>query len=77
MNTSRLKQALLDRFECQQSGHCCRAEGFVYVTPTELTQMASYLKMDLHSFKQKYTKTINGHHLIADRTFRKIGRVHV
>jgi Fe-S-cluster containining protein len=43
------------RFECQPGcTECCRQKGFVYLTESDLTRMAEYVKMTAAAFERKY-----------------------
>lgn len=47
------------RFECAGCGDCCTgAPGYVWVTPSEITQLAERLGMSEAEFKQQYTRVI-------------------
>ena len=64
------KTEILDAFKCQNSGNCCRVEGFVYVTPLEAKNIAQSLGLDIQSFFKNYVKQKNGHLVISDRNHR-------
>jgi len=42
-------------FQCLGCGNCCRGEGFVTVSETEIERMAGYLKISVERFKETYT----------------------
>jgi uncharacterized protein len=43
------------RFECQPGcTNCCRTQGFVYITESDLVRAAAYLKMTAEDFEVKY-----------------------
>lgn len=65
-----LKTELLARFKCQQSGNCCRREGYVYVTPQEMSDMAKFLGVALAEFQKKYVIREEGWSLISSPTHR-------
>ena len=65
-----LKKSVLSRFQCQQSGNCCRVDGYVYVTSKEAQDMADYLKIDLETFHSRYVEDDRGWKLIASKTHR-------
>ncbi|MGE4170131.1 MAG: YkgJ family cysteine cluster protein [Candidatus Margulisiibacteriota bacterium] len=65
-----LKQAILKAFRCQNSGNCCRREGYVYVDAPTQAAMAKKLNLDLPTFLESYTETKNGWRFIASPTFR-------
>jgi len=67
---SQLKTALLSEFKCQKSGNCCKREGYVYVTQTELTAMAKTLKLSAATFTKRYITYDNGWPVIATPTHR-------
>ncbi len=67
---SDLRDAILTQFVCQQSGNCCKREGFVYVTLAELTDMATFLGIPADSFVSRYVQRHNGWMVIASPTHR-------
>ncbi len=43
------------RFECQSGcTACCRQQGFVYLTPADLSRIAAFLGLKASEFEQKY-----------------------
>ena len=69
MNT--LKQELLKRFNCQQSGNCCRCPGFVYASQEELQKMAKEKNLELETFKKHIVRTHQGWPVIASKSHRQ------
>ena len=47
-------------FECQQCGRCCAGpeEGYVWVTPAEITAIAAHLGMDEVAFRSRYVRKV-------------------
>ena len=43
------------RFECRGCGACCATEGFVFVTPEEIREMASHLGVKHKVFLRRFT----------------------
>jgi Fe-S-cluster containining protein len=43
------------RFECRGCGACCATDGFVFVTPEEVREMASHLGMKPKVFLRRFT----------------------
>ena len=64
------KTEILQRFECQGSGNCCRAVGHVYVTDQNIREMAVILNMLPFQFIQQFVIKENGWVLIAHGSFR-------
>ena len=64
------KKEILDLFECQQTGKCCRCPGYVYVTKQEIQNMSSILDQTPHDFRQQYVKKDQGWDTIATPDFR-------
>jgi uncharacterized protein len=65
-----LRDQILERFACQQSGNCCKKEGFVYVTLAELTEMAAFLGISAEDFVHTYVRRHNGWMVISSPTHR-------
>lgn len=64
------KSEILSRFQCQKSGNCCKAGGYVYLTGLELENMARVVGLSVPDFREKYVVTHNGWDLIATPTHR-------
>jgi uncharacterized protein len=64
------KAEILSRFQCQKSGNCCKAGGYVYLTAIELEKMAALLNVSVADFRERYVVTQNGWDLIATPTHR-------
>ena len=64
------KSAILNQFQCQQSGNCCKASGYVYVSKSEITDMAKVLNLSEELFRKQFINKINGWDVIASPTFR-------
>ena len=64
------KEAILNLFRCQQSGNCCKASGYVYVTSNNIKEMASTLNISVELFLKQFVININGWQVIASPTFR-------
>ncbi len=69
-NLQELKKQLLEKFECQKSGNCCRREGMVYVTIPDMQKMATFLGLQLNAFIQQFCKRENGWYVVASPTHR-------
>ena len=41
-------------FQCTQCGHCCRIEGYVWVTKSEIETLADHLDITVDEFRDKY-----------------------
>ena len=41
-------------FSCTQCGHCCRIEGYVWMSPDEIEAVADHLGMSVDAFGAKY-----------------------
>ncbi len=65
MDLVALKAALLAGFVCQNSGNCCRREGYVYATLPELQKMAEFLELSLEAFTEQFVKKEDGWRVIA------------
>lgn len=49
------------RFECTGCGQCCTgAPGFVWVNPNEIEEMATFLKISVEEFSNKYLRRVMG-----------------
>lgn len=46
---------MMDAFACQRCGACCRAPGYVILTPTDIETIAAFLEMDVYTFTEAYT----------------------
>ena len=64
------RKKVLDTFECQQSGNCCRCPGVVYAPFHVQEKMAKELKVPLSEFKQRYVIKENGWELVSSHNFR-------
>ena len=69
-NLIKNKEAILEAFECQKTGNCCRADGYVYANAKEIEQMAQFLDIDTQHFMEKYVKKKNGWMLLSDLKHR-------
>lgn len=47
----------LEEFACARCGNCCRGDGYVRVTPDDLSRMADHLGMTVEDFIRQYTRT--------------------
>ncbi len=65
------KSEILANFKCQNSGNCCKAAGYVYITPENRQKMAALLDLSLIEFQQSYTQKENGWEVIASPYFRQ------
>jgi len=47
-------------FECQKCGNCCSgpAEGYIWVTGTEIERIADYLQMPVEEVRSKYLRRV-------------------
>jgi len=63
------KDKILANFKCQNSGNCCKAGGYVYVTADNIEKMAKILHTSPIDFRQTYTKKDNGWDIIASPNF--------
>jgi Fe-S-cluster containining protein len=64
------KAEILANFKCQNSGNCCKASGFVYVSAENIQKMADILNLDLSQFKETFVQKDNGWEVVASQTFR-------
>ena len=64
------KDEILSHFKCQKTGNCCRVEGNVYASQTEINKMAESLNIDITTFMQRYVQKKNGWNTIANKNFR-------
>jgi uncharacterized protein len=47
------------RFKCTECGQCCTGTpGYVWVSPSEATAMAEFLKIPVEEFIKKYTRRV-------------------
>mgnify|MGYP001172087298 CR=1 FL=1 len=69
-NLVQYREQILKHFVCQESGNCCKASGYVYISHHEMIQMAKTLKISLHDFRKHFVTTINGWPLISSPSFR-------
>jgi Fe-S-cluster containining protein len=63
------KDEILASFKCQNSGNCCKAGGYVYVTSDNIEKMAKILHKNPIDFRQMYTQKDNGWDIIASPNF--------
>jgi Fe-S-cluster containining protein len=63
------KDEILANFKCQNSGNCCKAGGYVYVTADTIEKMAKILQTSPIDFRQTYTQKDNGWDIIASPNF--------
>ena len=66
----RYRKQVLDKFECQQSGNCCRCPGVVYASIDTQTAMAKELNMSLIDFKRDFVIKKDGWELVSSQQFR-------
>lgn len=45
-------------FSCTQCGHCCRIEGYVWMTPEEIERVAEHLGLESHVFGGRYLRRV-------------------
>lgn len=64
------KDTVLSHFKCQQSGHCCKCPGVVYVTASDIKGMSDKLKMSEFDFRIQYVIKQNGWDVISTDTHR-------
>lgn len=64
------KDEILKEFKCQGSGNCCKTDGYVYVTQSEITDMSKLLTLSIDEFREKYVIKNNGWDVIASITHR-------
>lgn len=64
------KDDILSLFQCHKTGNCCRVDGFVYATDSEVAEMAKLLSMDIFSFRQRYVVRQDNRNVIASPRFR-------
>ena len=70
MNLINHKESILNLFHCQQSGNCCKASGYVYVTNNDIKEMAATLNISVELFLKQFVINIDGWQVIASPTFR-------
>ena len=61
---------ILEAFQCQGTGNCCIAPGYVYVNHNDIDNMASILNVSKKTFMDYFVITKNGYYLIASPTYR-------
>ena len=61
---------ILEKFQCQGTGNCCIAPGYVYVTNNDIDNMANILNVSKKTFMDYFVITKNGYLLIASPTHR-------
>ena len=66
----RYKSAIMALFTCQNSGNCCKAPGYVYVTPSDIKKMAAQLNLSIESFKSHFVINHRGWSMVSTPTFR-------
>ncbi len=71
MDLIKNRKKILSYFLCQQSGKCCKADGFVYVNSTHIKNMAAELDISENEFRQKFVTNENGYDLIASPSFNQ------
>ena len=71
LTLSEKKDIILKKFNCQKTGNCCRTDGVVYATQTEINKMATELNIDITTFIQRYVQKKEGWLTIANQNFRK------
>ncbi len=45
-----------ETFVCRCCGQCCREPGYVYLTADDVQRIAAFLKMDVETFTERYTR---------------------
>jgi uncharacterized protein len=65
------REKVLSLFKCQQSGHCCKCPGTVYVTAQDVEGMANILDENIIDFREKYVRKRNGWETVATPDFRQ------
>ncbi len=70
-NLREAREALLSHFTCQETGKCCEAEGYVYVTDKDISGMAGKLGVSVSDFRAQYVQKDGPWELIASPTFRR------
>jgi hypothetical protein len=46
------------RFACTQCGRCCTVEGYVWVGPEEIEQLAAHLGLEVEEFARRYLRRV-------------------
>ena len=47
------------RFQCTECGACCTgAPGYVYIEEEEIERIATFLEVDVNTFKKQYTRRV-------------------
>ncbi len=64
------REAILAKFQCQNSGNCCRRPGYVYVDPPDVAAMAQILGEDVPAFRRMYVKRDEGWEVVSTPRFR-------
>ena len=55
-------------FSCTQCGDCCRHhEGYVWVDPPTISNIAEFLKMDIDDFSRKYVRKVDGEYSLVEK----------
>lgn len=54
------------RFECTQCGACCRGEGYVWVDPRQVPEIADFLGLDEATFGRRYLRVVGGRLALVD-----------
>lgn len=50
------KKELLENFQCQNCGNCCRQDGYVRLKEDEIDRIAAFLNLSVEEFTKKYTR---------------------
>jgi len=56
------------RFGCTQCGQCCTgAPGYVWISDAEMEKIAEFLKIDVSTFQEQYTKRIGNRTTLTEK----------
>jgi Fe-S-cluster containining protein len=56
------------RFKCTECGKCCTGTpGYVWLSASDMEEMALYLKISVADFKKRYTRLVLGRHCLTER----------
>ncbi len=54
------------RFACTQCGACCRGEGYVWVDPRRISELAEFLGLSREELGRRYLRRVNGRLALVD-----------
>ena len=54
-------------FSCTGCGHCCRIEGYVWVTREEIGPIASTLGLDVDTFTRRFLRRVGNRYSLVEK----------